>query len=165
MDEFELKKQELLRPLFFEAGAALHDCQHFEYGLALLLFHFSRLGAPGLDPTAIQRILDNKDKKTAGQLIHMLKKHVTVSPGIETALADGLDARNIIVHRILADNVEMIPKADTRAALVKQIRQQRRKVRQADKMLKPFIVAFSEALDGVEQAKMELEVRALFSWQ
>ncbi len=163
MDEFDKKKMELLRPLMFEAGAALLDCQHMEGGLALLLFHLARIGTMGLKTEDTFRIMDNQDKKTAGQLIHMLKKHVTVSAGIETALADGLDARNKIVHRVLGDNIEMFTKPDTRAQLTKRIRGLRRKVRAAIKSLDPFIVAFSAALDGVEQEKIEGEVKALFS--
>jgi hypothetical protein len=163
MDEFEKKKLELLRPLMFEAGAALFDCQQMEYGLALLLFHLSRLGAKGLKPEDAYRIMDNQDKKTAGQLIRMLMKHTGVSPGIETALAEGLKARNVIVHRVLADNVEMFTEAETRAQLIKEIRKQRRKVQDTHKMLNPFIIAFSEVLDGVEQDKMEKEIKALFA--
>jgi hypothetical protein len=163
MDDFEKRKQELLRPLFVEAGAALLDCQHFEYGLALLLFHLSRFGTKNLEPTAMRRIMDNQDKKTAGQLIQILKKHTSVSPGIETALAEGLEARNTVIHRVLADNIEMVPRAETRTVLIKQIRQLRRKVRHADEVLKPFIGAFSAAFDGIELSKMEAEARALFS--
>jgi hypothetical protein len=42
MDEFDKKKKELLQLLMFEAGAALLDCQHLEYGVALLLHQFAR---------------------------------------------------------------------------------------------------------------------------
>jgi hypothetical protein len=163
MDEFDKKKLELLRPLMFEVGAAMLDCQGMEYGLALLLFHFSRLGTNGLSPKDTSLILDNQDKKTAGQLIRMLTKHVTVSPGIERALEEGLHARNVIVHRVLIDNVEMFIHLHTRAKLIKEIRVLRRKVRAADKALSPFINAFSAVLDGVEHEQIEKEVKALFS--
>ena|SRR5487761_183897 len=163
MDEFEKRKRELLRPLMFEAGAALLDCQHLEYGLALLLFHLGRLGAKELTPEDTFRILDNQDKRTAGQLIHMLMKHTIVSPGIESALKEGLNARNVIIHRVLADNVEMFPRAVTRDQLTKEVRRLRRKVRDADKTLSPFIEAFSAALDGVQKEQMEKEIKALFS--
>ena len=163
MDEdFEKKKLELLRPLYFEAGAALMDCQHLEYGVALLLFHFARLGNPGLDLGALTRVMDNQDKKSLGQLIQMMKKNLRVSTGIEAALKEGLDARNLIVHRILADNVESFPHPEKRAALIKEIRRLRRKVRDAEKMLRPFVMAFSEAV-GVNQEEMEKEVKALFT--
>jgi hypothetical protein len=163
MDEFDRKKIELLRPLMFEVGAALMDCQGMEYGIALLLFHFARMGNPGLDPAALSRVLDNQDKKTAGQLIHLLKKHMKVSPGIEAALAEGLDARNLIVHRVLIDNVESFPFPEKRAQLTKNIRALRRKVRHADKLLQPFIVGLSEVLDGVKQDELEKEIRELFT--
>jgi hypothetical protein len=162
MDEFHKKKVELLRPLMFEAGAALYDCQGLEYGIALLLFHFARHGHPGLDLDALTRIMDNQDKKSLGQLIHMLKKNLRVSPGTETALKEGLDARNLIVHRVLVDNVESFPFPEKRTALIKEIRRLGRKVRDANMMLQPFIFAFSEAL-GVKQEEMEKEVKALFS--
>ena len=163
MDEdFEKKKLELLRPLYFEAGAALMDCQHLEYGVALLLFHFARLGSPGLDLAALTRIMDNQDKKSLGQLLQMLKKNLRVSTGIETALKEGLDARNLIVHRILADNVESLPYPEKRAALIREIRRLRRKIRDATKILDPFIMAFSAAV-GVHQEEMEKEVKALFT--
>jgi len=84
MDDFEARKRELFSPLFFEAGAALMDCQWFEYGVALMLFHLGRIGNKGLDPGSLSRILDNKDTKTAGQLIIMLKKHVRVSEASKT---------------------------------------------------------------------------------
>ena len=83
MNEFEKKKKELLRPLFFEAGAALFDCQGLELGIAMLLFHFSRMGAVGLKPDKIYSILENKDKKTLGQLIKIFKEHIKVSENIE----------------------------------------------------------------------------------
>jgi hypothetical protein len=163
MSEFEARKKELLRPLLFEAGAALMDCQGFEFGVGLLLFHLSRLGTTGLDPAKMSLILDDKEKKTAGQLISMLKKHVTVSEGIETALEEALAARNQLIHRVLIDNVERIPQAETRAALVKEVRALRSKVQKADKMLRPFVVAFNAALDGLNQQKLEQELKEMLS--
>jgi hypothetical protein len=163
MDEFERKKRELLTPLYFEAGAALMDCQHFEYGLRLLLLHFARLGHPGLDPTAMFRIMEDQDKKTAGQLIAMIKKHLQIHSSIETALAEGLDARNRIIHRIFIESIEMVPKAETRASLIKEIRRLRRKVRDADGMLSPIIVGLGEELDAISYHKLVAEAKALFS--
>jgi hypothetical protein len=44
-------------------------------------------------------VLENKDKKTAGQLIQMLtkSKHLGFSDRIEDKLQEGLEARNAIV--------------------------------------------------------------------
>lgn len=49
MDQFEKRKRKVLQPIFFEAGAALFDCQSFEYGIAYLLYLLARFGAGGLD--------------------------------------------------------------------------------------------------------------------
>jgi hypothetical protein len=163
MSDFDTRKKELLQPLLFEAGAGLLDCQGFEFGVALLLFHLARLGATGLDPTKISLILENQDKRTAGQLIVLLKKHAKVSGGIETALEDALVARNILIHRVLIDNIEQVAQAETRSSLVLEIRALRTKVQKAKKLLHPFVAAFGEALDGVEQRKIEQEVRQSLS--
>jgi hypothetical protein len=163
VSDFEEKKKEILNPLFFEAGAALHDCQGFELGIAILLLHLGRMGAIGLRPEKIFDVLDNKDKKTVGQLISMLHKHVKVSEKIEKNLSEALTARNQLIHRVLVDNVEGFLDSEARELLIKKIRKLRSKVQKGDGQLRPFINAFSEALDGVEQSKIEQEVKALFN--
>lgn len=163
MSEFDTRKSELLQPLLFEAGAGLLDCQGFEFSVALILFYLARLGAPGLDPEKVSQILENQDKKTAGQLIELLKKHVKVSEGIEVALGEALAARNTLIHRILIDNIEHIPQAKTRATLILEIRALRTRIQKAKKLLHPFVVAFGAELDGVDQQKIEKEVRQALS--
>ncbi len=165
MDEFETRKRELLQPLLLEAGAGLMDCQSFEFGIALLLFHFGRLGVAGLDPSKIELILSNTDKKTAGQLISLLKKHLTMSDGFDQKLSDALAARNELIHRVLIDNAESLVREEGREELLKRVRQLRKTVRAADQLLRPFILAFGEALDGIRHADLEAEVRALFGGQ
>jgi len=161
MDDFETKKKELLQPLMFEAGAALMDCQAFEFAIALLLFHLSRLGAISLDFQKVGQILDNTDKKTAGQLIDMFKKHFKVSDDSEKALESALEARNRIIHRVLIDNVEQFIQPEKRAALIKEISNLRRTVRKVDEMLRPALLSLGE-LVGVDHKAMEAEVRQLF---
>ena len=52
-DDYEARKLEAMRPLMFEAGAALWDCRlRVRAGSAALLF-FRRLGAAGLDAAAL----------------------------------------------------------------------------------------------------------------
>lgn len=138
------------------------DCQGFEFGVALLLYHLSRLGTEGLNPVRVELILDDKDKKTAGQLIHMLKKHAQVSESIELALAEALAARNRLMHRVLIDNVESLVTEEGRSSLVKEIRSLRSKVRKADKKLQPFIMAFNESI-GLDMDELEKEVRGKLS--
>ena len=163
MDSFETKKRELLQPVLLEAGAALMDCQSLEYAIALLLFHFARLGTLDLDPSLLRDVLDDTVKKTAGQLVSILKQHVTVSDGIDRGLADALGARNRLIHRFLIDNIEQFLTEDGRKSLTKEIRRLRSTVQKGEKVLQPFINAFSEALDGMELARLQAEVRATFT--
>src|SRR5208283_4639597 len=107
----------LLNPFFVEAGAALMDCQGFEYGIALLLYHLSRLGVVGLDFKQTTAIMENEAKKTAGQLINMLRKHCKVSEVLEEKLVVALNARNKIIHRVIIDNVEKLPNPESRKEL------------------------------------------------
>jgi hypothetical protein len=93
----------------------------------------------------------------------MLKKHVTVSAGIEEALREALAARNFLIHRSLSANAERLTRAETRGALIKEIRSKRAKVQKVDVMLHPFIMGFSAALDGLERSKIEAEIREALS--
>jgi len=63
MDDFEVRKKELLTPLLFEAGAGLWDCQGFEYGIALLLYHLARHGVAGLSVEQLSAVLDDDEKR------------------------------------------------------------------------------------------------------
>jgi len=162
MDNFERRKKELLTPLLFEAGAALLDCQSFEYSVCILLFHFSRLGAEGLDPGRMVAIMEDIAKKTAGQLVKLLKQHLALSEGIDVALQEALAARNKLIHRFLIDNIERFPDQAQRETLTKEIRSLRRQVQKAEKMLRPFIEGLTEALDGVDLKQFRADAISKF---
>ena len=147
-DMFEERKKQVLAPIFFEAGAALYDCQSFEYGIAYLLYLFSRLGTTGLDPTNCAAILDDVEKKTAGQLAQLLRKHLPISEDLEEGLAKALRARNRLVHRYFIDNAERMQEAREHDALVKEIRGLRSTVQRCKKQLDPFVHALAESIDG-----------------
>jgi hypothetical protein len=161
MDELETRKRKVLQPLLVEAGAALMDCQAFEYGISLLLFQFSRMGVVGLDPQKLSAVMENTDKKTAGQLIALLKQHLRVSEGISEALTAALAARNQLIHRVLIDNIEMALSPRERRGLVRRIRHLRSQVQKADRLLRPFTMGFSAALDGYRQEDTERQFRAM----
>lgn len=162
-DEFETKKKELLNPLFVEAGAALMDCQGFEYGIALLIYHLSRLGVVGIKPIQTAAIMENEEKKTAGQLITSLKKHCEVSGSMEGKLTSALRARNRLIHRVLVDNAEKIPKSETRMELIKEIRELRSTVRKADQSVRAIVNSFGKAIDGFDPQVFENEIKQIFS--
>lgn len=162
MTDFESKKKEVLQPIYFEAGAALYDCQSFEYGIAFLLYLFSRLGTEGLSEEFTVSIMENEAKKTSGQLIGLLKKHVQVSESFEKELAKGLEARNKLIHRFLVDNVERFADPDQHNNLVKDIRIIRDQVRRAGKKLEPFIQALVAITDGLDMEAFNKSAKEQF---
>lgn len=143
-------REEALAPLRIEAGAALQDCQTFEFGLALLLHHFARLGTPGLDANVTAQILEGDAKRTAGQLVAMIRERLRTSEGVESAVAAALQARNLIVHRFLIDNSERIMDAATRGDVVRELRALRTTVQKGDQAIRPFVEGLSAALDKLE---------------
>ncbi len=161
--EFESKKRELLSPLYIEAGAALMDCQGFEYGIALMLHHFARIGVKGLDPRKTTAIMEDEEKKTAGQLMHMLKKHAQVSDTMEEKLAAALKARNKIIHRILIDNAEKIPNQETRKELIREIRNLRSTIQDADKIVREIVNDLGKAIDGFDPHEFEDQIKGTLS--
>ena len=162
MDDFEARKREVLQPILFEAGAALLDCQSFEYGISYLLFLFARLGTQGLPVDRAESILNDEEKKTAGQLVALLKQHVKVSPTIEQELTSALKARNHLVHRYLIENIERMVNPLEHEKLVKEIRALRTQVRRCSKQLDPFVKSLAEHLDGISPAELEAEMKAKF---
>jgi hypothetical protein len=162
MDDFEARKHEVLQPILFEAGAALLDCQSFEYGISYLLFLFARLGTQGLPVDRAESILNDEEKKTAGQLVALLKQHVKASPTIEQELTSALKARNHLVHRYLIENIERMVNPLEHEKLVKEIRALRTEVRRPSKQLDPFVKSLAEHLDGISPAKLEADMKAKF---
>lgn len=147
-DLFDERKKQVLAPIFFEAGAALFDCQSFEYSIAYLLYLFSRLGSIGLDPAHCAAILDDEEKKTAGQLAQLLRKHLRISEDLEEGLRKALRARNHPVHRFLIENVERTLEVREHDVPVKEIRGLRSTVQRCQKQLDPFVRALAQSLDG-----------------
>ncbi len=162
MDAFEARKKELLTPIYLEAGCALGDCQFFEYSIVYFLFLLSKLGVSGLDTQRFMAILDDEEKKTAGQLIVLLKKHLTVSDGIQAGLEAALLARNRLVHRYFIDNTERLLEVGEHEAIVKEIRSLRSTVRNGRDLLDPFVNHLAKRVDGLDTNQISEEAKAQF---
>ncbi len=149
MDDFERRKKELLGPIFFEAGAGLHDSQLFEYTVAYLLYLLSRLGVTELEVHQASAILDDDEKKTAGQLVSLLRKQVAVGDELEQILKDALVARNHLIHRFLVENIERVLDPGGIEELRVEIAALRRRVRLVQKTLDPIIKSLALLADGL----------------
>src|SRR5258708_24117403 len=109
-----LERLDMLIPVFKKTGFVLYTCQMLESTLGEVLCQFEKLGVVGLDSSKLLLVFENADKKTAGHLIKILKQRVSFSKRIEIKLQEGLEARNIIVHRVLRDNIHLVKDVETR---------------------------------------------------
>lgn len=162
MDEFEEKKKEILAPIFFEAGAALFDCQCFESSIAYFLYLLGRFGTKDLNPSNIAAILDGDEKRTAGQLIVLLKKRVKVSDDIEAVLSIALRARNKLIHRYLYENIERLMDLNEHEKIVAEILLLRSKVQRCQKKLDPFVKSLALLVDGLDVDQLMADAKIQF---
>lgn len=143
-----MKKKKAVEPIYLAAGAALYECQYFEFSMANYLLCLSRLGAPELEIQEVQDILNNKKKMTAGRLIRKLEKHVRMTGQIPSILAEALEARNQIIHHQLIQNVYKFSSIKGRAEVIQEIHSLTSRVNRANLSLAPFIERVSAELDG-----------------
>jgi hypothetical protein len=134
------KIQELMQPVYVEAGAGLLDCQRLEAALKGLLLCFARLGVGDFEIGYVESVFDGEAKKTAGQLLSMLKEKVDVATDAEQILAQGIAARNVFIHHFLIDNIAKVLDPASRERLVAELRMVRAEVQAAEHSLRPLLV-------------------------
>lgn len=137
--------QELVRPVYVEAGAGLLDCQRLEAALKHLLLCCARLGLGGFDLAYVEQVFDGDVKKTAGQLLALLKEKVDVTPDAEELLAQGIRSRNLFIHHFLMDNIAKVLEPVSRDSLVVELRSLRGEVQQAEHFLRPLVTTLARA--------------------
>lgn len=160
--EFEERKKHILGPIYLEAGAALFDCQSFESSITYFLYLLGRVGTKDLNPADFAAILDGDEKKTAGQLIFLLKKKVKVSDDIEEVLSVALQARNKLIHRYLYENIERMTDFGEHEKIVAEIHALRSKVQRCQKKLDPFVKHLAMMADGLDVGSLTDEVKRKF---
>ena len=152
VDELEIKKQTLLMPFYAEAGAALLECQTLELGIGLLLHYLSRKGIAKITVEQTLAIMENRDKKTLGQLIGLLNNNLNVSDDAEVKLTEALRARNILVHRFLIENCDKTANHISRGEVIKALQALCVKVRQGRDIIHPVIHKLELTLEGFDSA-------------
>ena len=155
----------LLDRIFLEAGTALLDCQGFESSLRMALFFVSILDQSSLDTNFATLILEGGDRRTAGQLIGLLRKHVTLGQDVEGELTDALELRNHLIHHYFLSNVDGFSDKQERDRIVKEIRDMRGKIGRVVSKL-DYICSQIASKIGYEEylhdkAEIQKEVRAV----
>jgi hypothetical protein len=143
-----------MEPLLLSAGAGLIDCQRLEYGLGLLLLYLERLGVRGISPDGMRAVLDGQKEPTAGQLAGLLGDRVPVEPNLAAVLADGLEARNTLIHGFLLRNFDRAVDPATREGVLTELRALRLRVQAAEHVIRPHAYRLLECLDGLSAEQM-----------
>jgi hypothetical protein len=143
-----------MEPLLLSAGAGLLDCQRLEYGLGLLVLYLERLGVPGISPDRMRAVLDGQKELTAGQLARLLGDRVPVEQDLAAALADGLEARNTLIHGFLLRNFDRAVDPGTREDVLTELRALRLRVQAAEHLISPHVYRLLERVDGLTAEQM-----------
>lgn len=147
-----------LKPLMYWAGLSLHACQQFEYGIKFLLVVMAETGFAKVAMPDAVAVIENRDRKTLGQLLKLLKRTVTISDGWLDALEGGLSARNNIIHRFLIENTDRIVDPETRPGAVAELKKLRKLVLAGDRAVREMIETVY-ASRGIDWQAMEHSFR------
>ena len=162
MKTFEQLRYEAVKPILTQVGAAVYSSQRLEGAIAYLLYLLSKANAIELPTPALERILNNEDKKTAGQLIALLRKHVKLPERTESVLFTALERRNTIVHHYLTANSERMMFPKDREEMISQLRSFRDEINEAGDLLHPAISALALQVDGIDLEAGKLELKNEF---
>jgi uncharacterized protein YutE (UPF0331/DUF86 family) len=165
MDDFEKKKEKLLYPIFFEAGAGLYDSQDFEYSLKYLLFLISKATNTKIPVEETVKYLDDETKKTTGQLFNLLKKNMDLHPVMEELILESINARNILIHHYLTDNAERMSQIQNQKTIIQEIRELRKKIIKGNECLEPIIEGLAKIFDNYDVQKGKDQMKSNFLHQ
>jgi hypothetical protein len=153
-----------LKPIMYWAGLTLHACQGLEYGLKVLLVAMAELGFGGFAVGEATDIIEDRTKRTLGQVLRTLQQSVRISDGWRTTLEQALAARNRFVHGFLIESVERMADPATRPDVLADIKRIRSTVLEGDRTLRQMletIFAYGGSDFGTLMAEVDAEVRRL----
>jgi len=138
MDEKESRehKKKELQKLYFELGTGLFDSQTLEYDIRFLIYILTDLGIIDIDPIKAEEISNGITKHTIGGLIKIIRDKTLTKETQDEFINLGIDARNKLIHHYMMDNIERIVSIDERKKMVIEIRDLRKEIQKADRVIK-----------------------------
>lgn len=115
-----------------------------------MLLSLSVQGLIDFDVTSAVKIAEDVDKKTIGQIMSILKRHLTFSHEWENDLSEAIAARNSFVHRFLVDNLIRMATQEGRDSVTKDIRKIRRKVQTGNAVVQKIMDVLFERFNLTE---------------
>ncbi len=130
---------EELKPIMYFAGLSLHACQQIEYSLKFLLFNMASAGIGSTTVEQAVAIIEDQDKRTLGQLLALLRQHVTIEERVAVSLASALEARNEVAHRFLVSNTQRIADPAQRPVVLNELKQLRNRILAGDGSVREIV--------------------------
>ncbi len=136
-----------LSPVIYELGVATYLSQQFETSLLVLKgLVAEREGSSASE--VFQKTLEKK--ATLGQLLHVLRKRLTIPKDYDAFLKEGIDARNKVMHGFVFRNAEKFRSAAGRAELIDELREIQhiigKRLLEANEVLEAALKAYGTSL-------------------
>ena len=117
----------------------MFDSQTLEYDIRFLIFILTDLEIIDFDPLKAEKISDGDTKHTIGGLIKIIRDKTSTKEDQDEIINLGIDARNILIHHFMMDNIERIVSTAEREKMVLEIRELRKNIQKADRVIKNVI--------------------------
>lgn len=110
-------------------------------------------------------IFENFGRKTFGQILNILRPHISMSESEEIYLREALELRNILIHHFFRENAENFISKPGRAEMINQLQSIISKFQKADEILEKIYLPLWEKFgvtEGHIQAQLEeMRLKAL----
>lgn len=134
-----------LREFFYRCGLTLAAAQRLEYGLKFLLWLLADRGLIDVTRDEATAIIEDTAKKTTGQVLRLLDRHVTLDADERNCVEEALAARNCFVHHFVIDSGEALVDPRAREAKVTEVKEMRRLLLKADEIFRAKIAPLFDA--------------------
>lgn len=130
--------------LYREAGEALHLAQVLEFNISTLIKLLNEYGKANIDGIPL---IVGDDKRTLGQLIVALKKHVSIDAAGLEALTNALNERNYLAHEFFIRNVDAFQGEFSSARASKDIKERAKIIAIGTAITSSFVQGLCKALN------------------
>jgi hypothetical protein len=132
----DLDEDEQHREVYARAALAFYFAQVFEQGLVHAVYAGQLVdGSLVKDFKSADDFHDLIDKKTAGAVVSLLRRHLELEPELDALLAEALRNRNFLIHRFFVERAELFFYEEGRQLMIEELHQTTQVFRRADKHL------------------------------
>lgn len=138
-------------------GLAGYAAQVLEQGLVTWVVALRMAGEQRLTTIMVERLFDEFEERTFGQLLRIVRERVQVSSDFEGLLEKALQRRNFLVHKFFSTHSADFLSDAGRRVMIKELRDAVALFEQADKAAESIYFPLLSRL-GVSEAIMEQQM-------